>query len=348
MPVIYTTKWKSNKYSQIIDVRSPIEYFEDHIPNSINLPVLNNKERTLIGMIYKNKNSFKAKKLGASLVSKNIAKYIKNKLINKPGYWKPLIYCWRGGQRSKAFAITLSEIGWQVYIIKGGYKTYRTSVMINLNEKIKNSKFIILRGPTGSAKTKILKILEKKGCPILNLEKLANHKGSLLGKDLKHPQPSQKYFESLLYNKLNSFKKNKPILIESESSKIGKLFLPSLLLKQIENSQCIDINASLEARTEFLVKDYSNFVKNKNNFTELFSHAKIRLGKSIVSKWEESLYKKNWHSLALQLMNDYYDPLYSHKKKGKNNIILESYYFKKLEYYSINKFCNYIKNKYFN
>ena len=128
MPIKYIKNWKSNKINQIIDVRSPKEYLEDHIPNSINVPVLSNAERILIGKIYKTESPFKAKKIGAAMISKNISSFIKRSLINKPGSWKPLIYCWRGGQRSKSIALTLSEIGWEVSILKGGYKTYRKHI----------------------------------------------------------------------------------------------------------------------------------------------------------------------------------------------------------------------------
>ena len=347
MSIKYIINWKSNKINQIIDVRSPDEYSEDHIPNSLNIPVLNNNERKLIGTIYKNENPFKAKKLGASLISKNIANFIRNKLINTPGNWKPLIYCWRGGQRSKSLAITLAEIGWEVYVLKGGYKTYRKYINTYLNQIIDKNKYIVLRGPTGNAKTKIIEKLEQVGSPVLNLEKLANHKGSLLGKDHTKPQPSQKLFESLLYYKLKNFNKNKPILIESESSKIGNLFLPSGLVTRIENSPCIDIYTSLNARIEFLLKDYSKFILKKNSFKELFLYAQIKLGSKAVNKWKNNYYKKKWKNLASQIINEYYDPLYNYKKKQKKNKVLEQYKLENLKRNSIAKFCFYLHKKYF-
>ena len=145
MPIRYITNWRSKKFSEIIDVRSPEEYNEDHIPSAINLPVLNNNERTKIGSIYNKKNSFVAKKLGASLISKNIGNHIKENFLDKPGNWKPLIYCWRGGQRSKSLAIILSEIGWEVFVIKNGYKRYRNFINENLNKETSLLKFSIER-----------------------------------------------------------------------------------------------------------------------------------------------------------------------------------------------------------
>ena len=338
MAIKYILNWRSKKFTEIIDVRSPNEYSEDHIPNSINLPVLNNDERELIGSIYKNESPFKAKKLGASLISKNISTYIKKKFINRTGDWKPLIYCWRGGQRSKSLAIILSEIGWEISILKGGYRKYRSFINENLNKRTSNFKYIVLRGATGTAKTKILSRLEKIGCPVLNLENLANHKGSLLGKNLDSPQPSQKLFESLIFNKLNLLNKRQTLIVESESSKIGNLYLPSQMIKKIQLSPCIDIIASKKERANFLVNDYSKFILNKDSFKEFFIHAKKKLGSNIVDKWKESYERKNWNKLALQLITEYYDPLYDFKRNQKDNSVLEVYKFNKINSNSINKF----------
>ena len=347
MPVKYITDWRSKKFTEIIDVRSPKEYYEDHIPKSINLPVLNDSERSLIGSIYKKDSPFKAKKLGASIISKNISKFIKNEFLYKAGDWKPLIYCWRGGQRSKSLAIILSEIGWEVFVVKDGYKRYRNYINQNLNKLTNIFKFIVLRGATGTGKTKILSRLEKIGCPALNLEVLANHKGSLLGKNAASPQPSQKLFESLIYSKLNEFDKKYPVIVESESSKIGNLYLPSQMIKKIKISPCIDLEANIKARADFLVKDYSEFILNKNNFKDFFRHTRKKLGNKIVSKWSQNYRKSNWNELALQLINEYYDPLYKHKKNEKENNILEIYKLNKINTSSINKISDYLKEKYF-
>ncbi len=347
MPIRYVTSWNNKAINQIIDVRSPSEFHEDHIPGSTNLPVLNDEERKLVGSIYKNDSPFKAKKLGASLISKNIAMHIKKKFINNPGSWKPLIYCWRGGQRSNAIAIILSEIGWEVFLLKGGYKTYRKEINNSLNSIINNYKYIVLRGKTGTAKTKILEMIINKGGYALNLENLAKHKGSLLGKLPKSSQPSQKYFESLIYFELKKLRKNKPVLVESESSKIGNLYLPSNLLYKIENSPCIDIESNIDARASYLVKDYSKFILKKNSFNELFLYASSKLGKEVVNKWKKNYENKNWKELALQLIVEYYDPLYSHKKNQKKNLSIESHNFKTLNHASIEKFCTYLTKKLF-
>ena len=343
MPIKYTSNWELKSFDDIIDVRSPVEYKEDHIPNSINLPVLNDIERKKVGTIYKNKSAFIAKKMGASIVSANISTHIKKKLLSKPGNWKVLLYCWRGGQRSKSFATVLSEIGWLVYVLKGGYKTYRSSINKKINILTRKNKFIIIRGPTGSAKTHILKRLKKIGVNTIDLEGLAKHKGSLLGSVPNIAQPSQKQFESFIYIELKQIKKNKPIFIESESSKIGNLFLPSIFLKKIKTSPAIEINSTISSRVHFLLRDYKSYINQKNSFSQLFKHAKSKVGLKTVVKWQLNYKKKNWKDLAFQLITEYYDDLYSYSLKNKKNNPIYKYYLKSLSKQSIKDFCEKIK-----
>ncbi len=346
MSIKVIKRWSNKSYDDIIDVRTPFEFSEDHIPSAINLPVLDNSERVFIGKKYKQESPFIAKKIGAAIVSENISKHIKNSLLKKPGHWKPLIYCWRGGQRSKAFATVLSEIGWQVTILDGGYKTYRKKIITNLNQIIKSYSFIVLKGKTGTAKTSILNKLEKsKKVGLINLEKLANHKGSLLGNIPNVIQPSQKYFESLIYHKLKEFKCKKNILIESESSKIGEVFLPKELIKKIKNSPFIEIAASIVNRSNFLCKDYEEFLKEKDSFKKFFLHANKKLGYKIVGEWKKLYNDKNWTSLAAKLIREYYDPLYEYNNKNSRKLI-EKINVDSLSEKSITKLCKYLENSY--
>ena len=345
MTIKYTVKWKKTNFSDIIDVRSPAEFKEDHISGSINLPVLNNEQRVDIGTIYKKESPFKAKKIGASLVSNNISKHLKKVLISKPGNWKPLIYCWRGGQRSKAFATVLSEIGWQVTILKGGYKTYRSAINNEINKLTKTSRFIVLKGPTGCAKTKILELLKKQGLSVLNLEELASHKGSLLGEIPNKKQPSQKLFESKIFASLNDLKNKKKVFIESESSKIGNLFLPQIVLNKIKTSQAIEINANLDQRIKFLLNDYSKYIREENSFLELFKHAKNKVSLKTINNWLKLYKNKNWYKLAHYLIVDYYDPLYTHNLNKKNNKIISKYVLSSLTNKSLKKFCIELESK---
>ena len=228
-------KWNNKKFDTIIDVRSPLEFAEDHIVGAINCPVLSDLERQKVGTIYKKESSFKAKIIGSSLTAKNIAFHIENNFMEKKGSWQPLIYCWRGGQRSKAFSIVLSEVGWRTNQLKGGYKEYRNQVINFLDNIGPKLKITLISGKTGSAKTKILKSIENEGGQILDLEGLANHKGSLLGKIPDLIQPSQKFFESLIFNKIQNLNLKDKIYIEAESSKIGNIHIPKSIWKKMIN-----------------------------------------------------------------------------------------------------------------
>ena len=206
-------------FDDVIDVRSPLEFEDDRIPGSINLPVLSNTEREMIGTMYKQKSKFEAKKLGASIVSKNISDHLKNYLYNKSRDWLPLIYCWRGGQRSYALATILDQIGWKVEVVDGGYKSFRKHISEFLNRNIDRYYLILLTGNTGTAKTKVLNLIEKRNGQTIDLESLANHKGSVFGSQ-GQKQPSQKLFETLIYDKLVNLKTNEPIFVEAESNKL--------------------------------------------------------------------------------------------------------------------------------
>jgi tRNA 2-selenouridine synthase len=225
----YTKQPWAETYSEIIDVRSPSEYEEDHIPGAINLPVLDDTERAQVGTIYKQDSPFTARKIGAALVSKNISQHLSQHFAAKGKDYHPLIYCWRGGQRSNSMALVLTQIGWRVTLVEGGYKTYRTYVRNQLEQLPEKFTYRILCGLTGSGKTYILRKMHLSGFQVLDLEALGNHRGSLLGEEWDNrpsPQPSQKYFESLLLQKLQSFNPSETVWVESESNKIGQVYLP--------------------------------------------------------------------------------------------------------------------------
>ena len=343
MPIIYTKNWNKTLYDDIIDVRSPKEFKEDNIPYSINLPVLSNKEREIIGTIYKKESPFKARKIGASLISKNISKILRTKIYEKQGSWKPLIYCWRGGQRSKALATVLSEIGWKIRILNGGYKTYRSNIIKKIDVLVKKYKYIVVSGQTGCGKSVLLKRLGNLKLNIIDLENIASHKGSLLGKLNNRPQPTQKMFESNLYKELAKLDVKKKVFIENESSKIGNIHLPKSILHKIISSEKINIVTPLNSRINFLIKDYKSFINKKNSFEELFEYAEVKKGKSIVQKWRNLHAKGKWRELAGQLIEKYYDPLYNHNRSKKNNAILKNYYISQLTTKELKKLSLLIK-----
>lgn len=293
-------------YTKIVDVRSENEFADDHIPSSINLPVLNNKERIIIGTQYK-ENSFEARKKGAALINNNISKIIKKDLFNKKD--KILIYCWRGGLRSLSLYLVLKQIGFDVEILEDGYKSYRRHVVQFFEDEIEQFNFNQIKGVTGVGKTLFLKNLEK-SAQVLDLEGIANHKGSILGDIPKFKQPNQKMFETKLFEKLESLNRKKKIWVEAESIKIGKLNIPSKLWKKMDEGISVKLKSTVDERVKFILKDYKYFTKEP----ELMSNAMLVL-KKIIKKddyrvIEENLKNGDYMSFVKSLINHHYDKAY--------------------------------------
>jgi len=313
-PIYTSTPWPG-QYSEIIDVRSENEFAEDHIPGAINLPVLNNAERAKVGTIYKQVSPFEARKIGAALVSKNISHHLTQHFANKEKNYSPLVYCWRGGQRSNSLALVLSQIGWRVLVVDGGYKTYRAYVREELSYLPQQFKYQILCGLTGSGKTHILRELARRGVQVLDLEKLANHRGSLLGEEWEgktEPQPTQKKFESLLLQQLQKFDSHKTIWVESESNKIGQIYLPSSLWERMKQANCVEVQLPLQARVEWLLQEYPHLVNYPEVLKSKLALLKFRYGKKKIEQWYELIDKKQWQILVRDLLVSHYDPSYHH------------------------------------
>ena len=270
---------KCTSFDSIIDVRSPSEFLDDHIPNAINLPVLDDVQRESIGTIYSQRNSFEAKRAGAALVAQNISLYLQTELGGKNRNWRPLIYCWRGGHRSAAMAKIFSDIGWHTKVIEGGYKAYRKTVLDGLDHLPSKFQLIVLSGATGTGKTHILRAAASMGAQVLDLEKLANHRGSLLGNEPGIAQPSQRFFESRLVACFNSFDPTQPVYVEAESNKIGKVHIPSNLWASMRKAFRVTITAPLATRVAFLQRDYRHIIENSDNLVQNLSGLSRRYSK---------------------------------------------------------------------
>lgn len=304
-------------YDDIIDVRSPAEYAEDHIPGAISAPVLSNEERAIVGTLYTQVSPFEAKKRGAALISRNIADHLEALFQNKPKQWKPLVYCWRGGQRSGAMAHILGQVGWQVGKLEGGYKTYRRHVIAELERMPAHFTFRVICGATGSGKSRLLQVLQQQGAQVLDLEALAQHRGSLLGNLPDEPQPAQKMFDTRLWDALRGFDMQRPVFVEAESKKIGMLTLPDALLEKIRASECILIEAPLPARVTLLMDDYAHFLKNSALLAERLSHLTELHGHKVIGEWQNMAEKGDWTALVEQLLANHYDPAY--RRSTENN-----------------------------
>ncbi len=296
-------------FDAIIDARAPAEYAEDHLPGAISLPVLDDEERARVGTIYKQVSPFTARKLGAALVAHNVARHLEESLADKPGGWRPLVYCWRGGQRSGSFALILSQIGWRVETIAGGYKAWRALVVKELYDTPVAARVVVLDGNTGTAKTDVLHRLKTRGCQVLDLEGLARHRGSLFG-HMTGGQPSQKAFECALAMELSRLDPARPVVVEAESAKVGNLRLPSHLWAAMGKAPRVIIEASLPERARYLTRAYADIVADGERLAgviELLRHAQSR---ETIEAWTALAAAGEFEALAHDLMLVHYDPRY--------------------------------------
>ena len=315
IPKLNFAKIKTEAYDSIIDVRSPAEFALDHIDGAINLPVLSNEERSLVGITYKQESRFKARKIGAALIAKNTARHLETELFSNKREWRPLIYCWRGGQRSSAFSTILAEIGWRPTLLNGGYKSYRKEVCEIMHRKPASYNFVLISGHTGTAKTEIIQTLETLSMQTIDLEALANHRGSVFGARLTK-QPSQKQFESFLFYKLRSLDSRKPIILESESNKIGQIAIPSMIWHAMKKSPRIEIKAPPKARANYLTKTYSDLIEDQDALNQKIDFLTNQHGYKKVQEWKDLAKLGKFTELATELISDHYDVRYkTHHKK---------------------------------
>jgi tRNA 2-selenouridine synthase len=296
-------------FDEVIDVRSPSEFAEDHLPGAVNLPVLDDAERARVGTIYVQESRFLARRIGAALVARNVARHLEGHLAGKRPEFRPLVYCWRGGQRSGAFATVLKQVGWRVETIEGGYRSYRRLVQRALYDAPFSAQVVVLDGNTGTAKTALLGHLAALGVQVIDLEALANHRGSLFG---ARPggQPSQKAFESRLAAAMAALDPARPVVVEAESSKVGDRVVPPALWAAMKAAPRIEVTAPLAERARYLARAYADMAEDPAGFAAVLDQLRPYHAAGRIEEWQGLLAEGALEALAGRLMAEHYDPRY--------------------------------------
>ena len=298
-------------FDTIIDARSEDEFSEDHLPNAVNWPTLNNDERKDIGTLYKQVNAFEAKKRGAAIAAHNIATHIENHVLQKERDWTPLAYCWRGGKRSGSLSLVLDQIGFRVTLVEGGYKAFRAAMLNDMHSRIAPLSFQVICGTTGSGKTRLLQALREEGAQVLDLEGLANHRSSVLGAIPGQAQPTQKRYDTLVWTALRDFDASMPVFVESESKKVGNVSIPTDLVEKMRSSACINLDLGIEERIELLLEDYAFFTAQPAYFCEKLDALTAQRGKAVIESWKASVMQGDFKPVVQELLTLHYDPVYT-------------------------------------
>jgi tRNA 2-selenouridine synthase len=312
---------KAHNFDTIIDVRSPAEFAEDHVPGAVNMPVLSNEERARVGTIYVQDSPFKARKIGAALVARNAATAIETHMMHHNGGWRPLVYCWRGGQRSGSFTSILQQIGWRAETLQGGYQSYRRHVVAQLYEGTLPFRVVRLDGLTGTAKTDTLNAAAQLGAQVLDLEGLARHRGSILG-DIDGDQPAQKMFETRILETLSTLDPSRPLLVEAESARIGTLRLPPSLWLAMKGSPRIVLEATPTARARYLAAQYASLVATPDALATRLNGLRNIAGHASVNTWLTLLADHRSEPLAHALITDHYDPAYRRLRRADDTPVI--------------------------
>ncbi|NBT79971.1 MAG: tRNA 2-selenouridine(34) synthase MnmH, partial [Betaproteobacteria bacterium] len=285
------------QFDDLLDTRSPSEFELDHVPGAISTPVLDDAQRVTIGTIHSQRGAFDANRLGAAWVARNVGRHIEETFQDRPRSWAPLVYCWRGGQRSNAMATVLARIGWSVRVLEGGYRAYRRQILMDLGCRPEQCRWIVLAGRTGSAKSRIL-------------EGLARHRGSVLGGLPDALQPTQKWFESMVWNKIRGFDPSRPVFVESESKKVGQLHIPDALIQAMRKSPCIHVEVPANIRAQFLIGEYAHWTINRDGLLRQIEHIAPLHPKQRIIDWKQLIITGDWPAFVESLLIEHYDPSY--------------------------------------
>ncbi|MDO4588984.1 MAG: tRNA 2-selenouridine(34) synthase MnmH [Fusobacterium sp.] len=291
----------------LIDVRTPKEFVKEPIVGAVNIPVLLDEERVIVGTTYVQQSKELAKELGINFISKRLPEIFKQVQELSKKYRRLIFFCARGGMRSGSMASLFSSLGYRASKLEGGYKAYREYIAHTTPEVNKDFKYIVLHGRTGIGKTKILNRLEELGYPVMDLEKMADHKGSFFGNLCEKRQQSQKRFESEIFHFLLNNKKNY-ILAESESKRIGDAYIPESVYESLVSGYHLMADTTLEHRIEVLMEDYAD--ASKEELKASLMKVGRYVSKKNLAKYMELLEKNQLTELATDLVKEYYDPLY--------------------------------------
>lgn len=297
-------------FDTLIDARSPGEFAEDHIPGAINCPVLDDAERAIVGTLHARQGAFEARRVGGAMVAAHLAEHLRSHFADKPIGWRPLVYCWRGGMRSGSMVQWLRLVGWNAQQLAGGYKAFRRHVIEGMATLVPRMRIQAIVGATGSAKTRVLHQLAAQGAQVLDLEDLARHKGSLLGSLPGVPQPSQKHFETQIWSRLTGFDLDRPIYVEGESARIGRLSVPVPLVQRLRAAPCIEIDAPPEERLAYLLRDYAYLGDEPEALAQRLALLVEMHGRETVRRWQAWAHERQLAPLFDALMRQHYDPHY--------------------------------------
>jgi tRNA 2-selenouridine synthase len=329
LPIIFLTRIVSfqqvatvaqlRDFDEVIDVRSPAEYALDHFPGALNCPVLNDAERAQVGTIYKQESTFVAKRVGAAFVARNIARLVESKFHDRALDWRPLVYCWRGGGRSDAMCEVLRRIGWRAVRLQGGYQAYRRAVVADLLTLPLRHRFCIISGRTGSAKSRILGALAQLDAQVLDLEQLASHRGSVLGEIPGSAQPTQKMFESLLWEALSRLHAGTPVFVEAESRKVGNVQVPGTLISAMRAAPCLVMEVPEAVRIELLLHEYRHFLQDSVSLCRRLDALSVHYGHATIDRWKNMARAAEHSELVAELLHTHYDPAY--ERSARRNFL---------------------------
>lgn len=302
-------------FDAIVDARSPSEFAEDHLPGALNAPVLDDAQRAQVGTIHKQRSAFEARRTGAAIVARNVGGLIERLFADRPHDWRPLVYCWRGGNRSGALATVFARIGWRTSVIDGGYRAFRRRALDDLGRWPAELRLRVLAGRTGTGKSLVLQRLAAAGAQVLDLEAVARHRGSVLGPMPGAPQPSQKGFETGLWDAIRRFDRAHPVFVESESRRVGRCHVPDALIAAMRSAPCLRLDAGLPVRAALLLREYRHFVDDPALLFERLERLAPLHGQRQVDAWKALAGAGRWEAFVESMLAQHYDPAYEHSMK---------------------------------